>query len=183
MHRRRGMRSSSLDPTHRGDCPTGPSCRWPGWNAGGRVAAGAAPSWTGCRSGRTTPRSGPPGPGSDWLSRDSAEVDLFLADPRTGFPLTNQAWVDFIGGREHVAGIGFGAVEPTSLPILLIAGDKDPVGRAGKGVRMPAQQLTSAGLGDVTLTLYPGARHELVNETNRDQVHADLLSFLSRTVG
>ena len=121
--------------------------------------------------------------GSDWLSRDSGEVDLFLADPRTGFPLTNQAWVDFIGGREHVAGIGFGAVEPTSLPILLIAGDKDPVGRAGKGVRMLAQQLTSAGMGDVTLTLYPGARHELVNETNRDQVHADLLSFLSRTVG
>jgi alpha-beta hydrolase superfamily lysophospholipase len=82
-----------------------------------------------------------------------------------------------------VAGIGFGAVQPTSLPILLIAGDKDPVGRAGKGVRMLAQQLTHDGMLDVTLTLYPDARHELVNETIRDQVHADLLSFLARTVG
>lgn len=120
---------------------------------------------------------------SDWLSRDATEVDAFLADPRTGFPLTNQAWVDFIGGRLRVAQQGFADVEPKTMPILLIAGDKDPVGRAGKGVRMLAQQLAAAGMLDVTLTLYPGARHELVNETNRDLVHADLVAFLERTVG
>ncbi len=120
---------------------------------------------------------------SDWLTRDTAEVDLFLADPRTGFPLTNQAWMDFIGGRLGVAQNGFAAVEPKDMPILLIAGDKDPVGRAGTGVRMLSQQLADAGMLDVTLTLYPGARHELLNETNRDLVHADLLAFLERTVG
>ena len=120
---------------------------------------------------------------SDWLSRDATEVDVFLADPRTGFLLTNQTWIDFIGGRLGVAQRGFAAVEPKDLPILLIAGDQDPVGRAGKGVRMLAQQLTAAGMLDVTLTLYPGARHELVNETNRDQVQADLLAFLERAVG
>jgi alpha-beta hydrolase superfamily lysophospholipase len=120
---------------------------------------------------------------SDWLSRDDTEVDLFLADPRTGFPLTNQAWVDFIAGREQVAHAGFGAVAPKDLPVLLIAGEKDPVGRKGKGVRMLADQLGRAGMRDVELRLYPGARHELVNETNRDQVHADVLSFLDRTLG
>jgi len=120
---------------------------------------------------------------SDWLSRDTEEVDRFLADPRTGFPLTNQAWMDFIGGRQRVARAGFAAVEPKGLPMLLIAGDRDPVGRTGRGVRMLAQQLTGAGMLDVTLTLYPGARHELVNETHRDLVHADVLAFLERTVG
>ena len=120
---------------------------------------------------------------SDWLSRDPEEVDRFLADPRTGFQFTNQAWVDFIGGREHVAHTGFDALEPKDLPILLIAGDKDPVGRKGKGVRKLADKLRAAGMDDVEVRLYPGARHELINETNRDEVHADVLAFLERTIG
>jgi alpha-beta hydrolase superfamily lysophospholipase len=57
------------------------------------------------------------------------------------------------------------------------------VGRKGKGVQKLADQLSSAGMVDVQLTLYPGARHELVNETNRDQVHADVVTFLNRTIG
>jgi alpha-beta hydrolase superfamily lysophospholipase len=120
---------------------------------------------------------------SDWLSRDSAEVDAFLADPRTGFNLTNQAWVDFIGGREHVAHTGFNAIHPKDLPILLLAGDNDPVGRKGKGVRELADQLGAAGMGDVEVRLYPGARHEVINETNRDEVQAEVLAFLERTIG
>lgn len=121
--------------------------------------------------------------GSDWLSRDDAEVDLFLADPRTGFLFSNQAWVDFIGGREAVAHTGFDAVAPKDLPILLIAGSKDPVGRNGKGVRTLGDQLRRAGMGDVEVRIYPEARHELVNETNRDEVTADVLAFLERTIG
>jgi alpha-beta hydrolase superfamily lysophospholipase len=120
---------------------------------------------------------------SDWLSRDPEEVDRFLADPRTGFPFTNQAWVDFIGGREHVAHTGFDALEPKDLPILLIAGDKDPVGRKGKGVRKLADKLRAAGMDDVEVRLYPGARHEVINETNRDEVQADILAVLERTIG
>lgn len=120
---------------------------------------------------------------SDWLSRDDAEVDTFLADPRTGFPLSNQAWVDFIGGREAVAHTGFGAVTPKDLPILLTTGDEDPVGRKGKGVHKLADQLRAAGMTDVEVRIYPGARHELVNETNREEVQADVLAFLERTIG
>lgn len=121
--------------------------------------------------------------GSDWLSRDAAEVDAFVADPRTGFLFTNQAWVDFLSGREQVARVGFGPVAPSDLPILLLSGDRDPVGRAGVGVPALSDQLRSGGLTDVRVTLYPGARHELVNETNRAQVTADILDFLHVTVG
>lgn len=121
--------------------------------------------------------------GSDWLTRDQVEVDAFLADPRTGFWLTNQAWVDFLGGRRQVAGAGFALVSPKDLPILLIAGDRDPVGRKGAGMRTLATQLRAGGLLDVEVRLYPDARHELLNETNRDEVHADVVAFLDRAIG
>ena len=64
------------------------------------------------------------------------------------------------------------------LPILLVSGDKDPVGDHGKGVRAVAGQLRSVGVTDVTCTLYPGARHEILNETNRDEVQSDIIAWL-----
>ena len=62
------------------------------------------------------------------------------------------------------------------LPILLVSGDKDPVGDNGKGVRAVREQYASVGVTDVTCTLYPGARHEIFNETNRDEVTADVIA-------
>ena len=121
--------------------------------------------------------------GSDWLTRDTAEVDQFLADPRTGFLFTTQAWSDFMSGRARIASTGFADVQPKDLPILLLTGDRDPVGRMGKGVPQLAGQMRGAGLTNVQVTIYPGARHELVNETNRDLVHADIQAFLARTIG
>lgn len=120
---------------------------------------------------------------SDWLSRDPREVDAFIADPLTGFRLTNQSWVDFLDTRIRVARTGFTGVSPKDLPILLLAGDRDPVGRGGAGVRQLQAQLRSAGMTKVEAKLYPDARHELVNETNRDEVHADVLAFLAVTLG
>lgn len=121
--------------------------------------------------------------GSDWLSRDQAEVDAFIADPRTGFRLTNQAWIDFLSGRLEVGRAGFAAVSPKDLPILLLAGTRDPVGRKGAGVRQLATQMSAGGLLNVEVTLYPQARHELVNEINRDQIQADIIDFLGRSIG
>jgi len=121
--------------------------------------------------------------GSDWLSRDTDQVDAFLADPRTGFRFTNQAWLDFMGGRARVARSGFAAVSPPDLPVLLLGGDRDPVGRNGRGVAALGADLRRAGLRNVTVRLYPGARHELVNETNRADVDADILAFLGRALG
>lgn len=116
---------------------------------------------------------------SDWLSRDPAEVDLFVADPLTGFRLTNQSWLDFLSTRRRVGKVGFGDTTPKDLPILLMAGDRDPVGRSGAGVQELATQLRSAGMTNTQVQLFPGARHELINEMNRDAVYRDTIAFLS----
>lgn len=114
----------------------------------------------------------------DWLSRDPAEVDAYIAEPRCGFPLTTQAWVDFLEGKSVLGEEALLRRIPNELPIHLIAGDADPVGERGRGVRRLHDVYVGVGLTRVTLRLYPGARHELVNETNRDEVTADLIAWL-----
>ena len=116
---------------------------------------------------------------ADWLSRDTVEVDAYLADPLCGFPLTTQAWLDFLDGKARLGDPRLLARIPKTLPLRLISGDKDPVGEMGAGVRRLFDLYRTAGLTGVTLQLYPGARHELVNETNRDDVIADLVSWLN----
>lgn len=114
----------------------------------------------------------------DWLSRDPAEVDAYLADPRCGFPLTTQAWVDFLEGKSVLGDEALLRRIPADLPIHLIAGDRDPVGERGRGVQRLYDVYVGVGLTRVTLRLYDGARHELVNETNREEVTTDLLAWL-----
>ena len=120
---------------------------------------------------------------ADWLSRDTAEVDAYVADPRCGFPLTTQAWLDFLEGRSSLGDAQHLARIPKALPLRLIAGDKDPVGEQGAGVRRLFDIYRNAGLTNVSLQLYPDARHELVNETNRDDVTADLVAWFEQVLG
>lgn len=121
--------------------------------------------------------------GFDWLSRDEAEVDAYVADPLCGRTFTSGFFADLFGGiqrindRKQVAGVR------RDLPILLVAGDKDPVGDGGKGPRTVAEQYSSVGIVDVTCTLYPGAHHEIFNETNRDEVTQDVISWLDAHLG
>jgi alpha-beta hydrolase superfamily lysophospholipase len=115
---------------------------------------------------------------ADWLSRDAAEVDRFIADELCGTPLSAQSWVDFLAGKavlgthEHLRRI------PRELPVLLISGTRDPVGENGRGVRRLLATYQAAGLTRVTMKLYDDARHELVNEINREVVTADLITWL-----
>ena len=118
----------------------------------------------------------------DWLSRDQAEVNAYAADPRCGFPLTTQAWLDFLEGKGTLGDAQHLRRIPSALPVRLIAGDKDPVGEQGAGVRRLFDTYRDAGLAHVSLRLYPNARHELVNETNRDEVTADLIAWLASTL-
>ena len=69
------------------------------------------------------------------------------------------------------------------LPVLLVSGDADPLAGGGPVIEAVGQRYRDAGLTDVTVRLYPGARHELLNETNRNEVTAEILAFLDRTVG
>jgi alpha-beta hydrolase superfamily lysophospholipase len=118
--------------------------------------------------------------GYDWLSRDEAEVDAYIADPFCGDsnPLT-------YGFFSELLAVGVPSVEPdalasipSSVPVLLVAGSEDPVGGpGGAGVAELERRLRAAGL-DVDSRRYEGARHEILNETNRDEVTADIIGWL-----
>ncbi len=118
----------------------------------------------------------------DWLSRDDAEVDAYVADPLCGNTFTSGFFSDLLGGLATINDAKRVAAVRRDLPVLIVAGDQDPVGDGGKGPRAVAQQYRDAGLTDVTSTLYPGARHEVFNETNRDEVVADVLRWLDAHV-
>ncbi|HYO37402.1 MAG TPA: alpha/beta hydrolase [Geodermatophilus sp.] len=116
----------------------------------------------------------------DWLTRDADEVDAYVADPLCGddFPPTYRygagmfELVTRVATPEGVAGL------PDGLPVLLLAGQRDPVGGVDAAqVSALADRLRARGL-PVELRVYPDARHEVFNETNRDEVTADLLAWL-----
>lgn len=116
----------------------------------------------------------------DWLSRDTAEVDKYMADLRCGFLFTARGYYDMFTGLKSLSRLHRLAALPGDLPVLFISGDADPIGTQGKGVNTVAQQFRDAGVRDVTVRLYPGARHELFNETNRDEITAELIDWLNR---
>lgn len=119
--------------------------------------------------------------GFEWLSRDADEVDKYVADPLCGWAAPSPAGIVSLARAADPEAL---SAIPKDLPILLISGRDDPVGGAGgEGVEAVAQRYRDAGLTDVEVHLYPEARHELLNETNRDEVTADVLAFLDRTVG
>ena len=114
----------------------------------------------------------------DWLSRDEAEVDAYIADTMCGQTFTSGFFVDLVGAHPTINDRRKVARIRRDLPILLLSGEKCQVGANGRGPREVAEQLRSVGVTDVTCTLYPGARHEIFNETNRDEVTADLIRWL-----
>jgi alpha-beta hydrolase superfamily lysophospholipase len=119
---------------------------------------------------------------SDWLSRDPAEVDRFREDPLCGAPLSAQSWIDFLSGKTRLGRRDHLERVPRRLPILLIAGMRDPVGENGRGVRRLLTMYQAAGLECVRMKLYEGARHELANETIREEVTSDVIAWLDETV-
>jgi alpha-beta hydrolase superfamily lysophospholipase len=114
----------------------------------------------------------------DWLSRDEAEVDAYIADTMCGKTFTSGFFVDLVGAQPAINDRRQVARIRRDLPILLLSGEKCQVGANGRGPREVAERLRSVGVTDVTCTLYPGARHEIFNETNRDEVTADLIRWL-----
>jgi alpha-beta hydrolase superfamily lysophospholipase len=114
----------------------------------------------------------------DWLSRDAAEVDKYVADPLCGFPLTNQLAADLTGALGDLASPRLAALIPKTLPIYVFSGARDPVGAK---IQVLIDVYRAAGL-DVTAKIYPDARHELLNETNREEVTRDFISWLRARV-
>ncbi len=114
----------------------------------------------------------------DWLSRDPAEVDKYVADPQCGNVFTSGFFVDLLGGLAEINSDDLVARVPKDLPIHLVAGSMDPVGDRTKGVQQVASQYRRLGVSDVTTTFWPDARHEVLNETNRDEVTAEIIGWL-----
>jgi alpha-beta hydrolase superfamily lysophospholipase len=117
--------------------------------------------------------------GFEWLSRDEAEVDAYMADPACGWqapPLAGIGTLAAAADPERIAAIR------DDLPILIVSGADDPLAQGGAAVEALAERYRAAGLTDVEMALYPGARHEVLNETNRDEITAAVLAFLDRTL-
>jgi alpha-beta hydrolase superfamily lysophospholipase len=115
----------------------------------------------------------------DWLSRDEAEVDAYLADPLCGeeMPMTFGFTAQLMGVVLEAMSLEGIAALPTDLPVLLLTGEQDPASEMAVNVRALEHHLQDAGL-EVEAHYYPGARHEVLNETNRDEVTADLVTWI-----
>jgi alpha-beta hydrolase superfamily lysophospholipase len=113
---------------------------------------------------------------NDWISRDPAEVDRYTNDPLCGFDLTVSGYRDIVILQEEISSSRWYRKVP-DIPILILSGEKDPVGDFGKGVKKVAQNLKKTGH-TVSLILYPEARHAVLIETNKSQVYHDVLDFL-----
>ncbi|MDN2495426.1 alpha/beta hydrolase [Nocardia nova] len=118
--------------------------------------------------------------GFEWLSRDEHQVDLYVADPLCGFAYdTDGMKAVFAGARQAADPDGLAAIR-SDLPLYIAVGDQDPVNGQLTLVNALVERYRAAGLTDVELRTYPGARHEILNETNRDEVEGDLLAWLDR---
>lgn len=116
----------------------------------------------------------------DWLSRDTVEVDKYIADPLCGFMASTQLWHDLLGALPRIADVGeLRAVRP-DLPVYVFAGDEDPLNGHLRGLRVLLDMFAAAGLRDVEQHFYQGGRHEMLNEINRDEVTANLSAWLER---
>lgn len=114
----------------------------------------------------------------DWLSRDPAQVDAYLADPLCGGVPTVQFFRDLLFGMRGLNSVAALRDVRADLPVYLFSGDMDPAGERGRGVTRLRDRFLAAGVSDVTLRLYPQGRHEMFNEINAEQVVTDLLGWL-----
>ena len=113
-----------------------------------------------------------------WLSRDAKVVDAYNADRLCGFAFTLRGYYDLFDLIERVSRDSWASKLSHKLPVLLTAGEDDPVGGYGKGVRKVAEKLRAGGHNDVTLRLYPAMRHEILNELEYETVWADLKEWI-----
>ena len=113
-----------------------------------------------------------------WLSRDVEKIMPKDKDELASFVFTSRAYYDLFTMLGESNSKEWYKAYPQNMKTLVVSGDMDPVGNFGKGVREVYNKLLASGCKDVTLKLYEGARHELFNELNRDEVFSDLLSFV-----
>ena len=119
----------------------------------------------------------------DWLSKEEGNVDAYIADPLCGFPFTDNGFSILFSIMKDACSHKTVEAVSKDLPIYLVAGADDPVGDYGKGVLKVKTKFDEAGVSDVSLKLYEGARHEILNDFSRDEVQKDILAFFEGNCG
>lgn len=115
---------------------------------------------------------------NDWISSDPAQVDAYNADPLCGFVPTAGLVRDMLEGVKYIQDPKNLARMKKDLPVLFIAGGEDPVGAYGRGVEQAAAEFTKAGMLRVARRIYPGGRHEILNETNKEEIYTDTANWI-----
>lgn len=115
----------------------------------------------------------------DWLSKDEAIVDKYVADEYCNFIFTLNAYYNMFTGISRLYNKKLLSQMPKSLPVFFVAGEDDPVGDFGKGVLKAVDMFKNTGMQNVKVKLYPTDRHEILNETDFRQVYDDLYTWLA----
>lgn len=115
---------------------------------------------------------------SDWISRDDDVVDAYVKDPLCSFKFSLNAYRTLFKILGYVCKEKNLTTIPDTLPIFVVAGTADPVGNYGKGPKAVYEQYKRLGIKDVTLKLYDGFRHEILNEIGREEPYRDILNWL-----
>ena len=119
---------------------------------------------------------------ADWVTSDQERLEAYCADPLCSFKFTVNAYYHMLAGMKKMQKPEAVFMIPKHLPILFAAGTEDPCGGMGKGVRKIYDKYKKAGIKDVSLQLYAGDRHELLNETDRTQVYLDLYDWMESKI-
>lgn len=115
---------------------------------------------------------------NDWLSRDSGNVDAYNADALCGVDFTNNGYYVLFSVIKAACSRAAAEAVPKQLPVYFVAGGMDPVGDYGRGVLKAKDKFAAAGVEHLSLTLYKGCRHEILNDECKQQVCGDILGFL-----
>lgn len=118
----------------------------------------------------------------DWLSRDKAQVDAYIAHPLCGFTPSAGLMRDMMKGILYIEQPENLAAMNKELPVFFIAGGDDPVGNYGKGVKKSAEAFRKAGMQDVSVHIYPLGRHEILNEINKQEVYEDVAQWIESKI-
>ncbi len=119
----------------------------------------------------------------DWLTKDTAIVNAYVDEPLCQFRFTTNAYYNMFKGIEKCQDRELMKRLPEDFPLLLVSGADDPVGNYGDGVRKAYMVYLDNSSADVDIKLYEEDRHEILNETNREEVYQDLKTWMMRHIG